>query len=108
VPESPRRHLDPELAAAISVAKKRSGRTWRSLARLVGVSHSHLVNLARGRRVPSPRTTLAISAVLRLPQHITDGLLAAYRADHPSIGVEVELSEGMPESPLPTHGTQAD
>ena len=55
-PWKPQRWLDPRLAGAIAEAKNLTGLTWRQLAVLTGVSHPHLVNLAKGRRVPTDVT----------------------------------------------------
>ena len=52
----PQRYLDPDLAGAVAEAKKRTGLTWRQLARLTGVSHPHLVLISQGKRVPSDVT----------------------------------------------------
>jgi transcriptional regulator with XRE-family HTH domain len=72
----PRRFLPHRLAEAIAEAKQQSGMSWRELGRQCGVSHSHLIHLARGRRVPSARTVDAIADVLRLDPAISDELRA--------------------------------
>lgn len=74
-PRKPRRYLDPRLAGAISESKEQSGLTWREISARCGVSHSHLVNLAGGKRVPSRRTVFAIAEVLRLGEHVLTDLL---------------------------------
>jgi ribosome-binding protein aMBF1 (putative translation factor) len=71
----PRRYLDPNLADAVARAKKASGMTWRVVARRVGVTHGHLVNISKGRRVPSRRTVEGMARVLP----IEGGALARLR-----------------------------
>lgn len=55
-PRQPRRYLDPELATAIKEAKLRTGASWRRVAKFTGLSHSFLVQLSNGQRVPSRQT----------------------------------------------------
>lgn len=59
----PGRYLDPEIAASVQRAKERTRRTWRWIAERIGVSHSHLVLIAQGRRVPSRAVVEAMSAL---------------------------------------------
>lgn len=73
----PRRFLESRLAEAIAEAKQRSGMSWRELGRQCGVSHSHLIHLAHGRRVPSTRTVDAIADVLSLDSDTVYGLRSA-------------------------------
>lgn len=74
IPRQPGRFLDPNLAAAVARAKKRSGMTWRTIARRVGVSHSHLINISKGRRLPSSRTVEGMARVLRIDGDELEGL----------------------------------
>ncbi len=75
-PRQPHRYLPPHLAAAIAGAKQRTGMSWRELGRQCGVSHSFLIQLAHGKRVPSTRTVDAITDVLVLDPHVVTGLRA--------------------------------
>jgi cyanate lyase len=54
--KSPRRYPDPELAQAIKEAKLKTGSSWRRVAKYTGLSHSYLVQLSNGQRVPSRKT----------------------------------------------------
>jgi transcriptional regulator with XRE-family HTH domain len=73
----PRRYLDPRLAAAIRGAKEESGMSWREIGRECGVSHSFLIQLAHGKRVPSTRTAGAVVDVLDLERDVADELMDA-------------------------------
>ena len=77
----PLRHLNPEVAQSIGQAKNRTGMSWRHLARLIGVSHPHLVLLAQGRRVPSLHTADQIISVLPMTLEQADALRTAAVAD---------------------------
>lgn len=63
-PWKPQRYLHPHLAGAIADAKVKTALTWRQLAVLTTVSHSHLINLAKGRRVPTDVTLERIADIL--------------------------------------------
>ena len=63
-PRKPSRYLAPEIAESVKRAKLRTGASWRRIAKHIGVSHSHLVLIAQGKRVPS--TTVA-DAMSKLP-----------------------------------------
>ena len=70
----PRRFLDPELAAGIVDAKRRTGLSWRAVGRLAGRSHGFLVLLGQGRRVPSQLTVEVLADVLPLDADVLAGL----------------------------------
>lgn len=72
----PQRYLSPHLARAITEAKKRTGLSWRQLAAIVPTSHSHMVNIANGKRVPSIETAEYMIALLDLDDAIADELRA--------------------------------
>lgn len=76
----PRRFLDPELAQAIKEAKLKTGASWRRVARFTGLSHSYLVQLSNGDRVPSPNTVEVLGRVLPISEHDLDRLRAASRS----------------------------
>lgn len=60
-PGQPRRtQLDPEIAASVARAKKRTGKSWRWLAKRLGISHSHLLQISQGVRCPSRTVALAM------------------------------------------------
>lgn len=73
-PRKPQRFLDPFLAEGIADAKRRSGLSWRGVARLVGRSHGYLILLSQGRRVPSQLTVELLADVLPLDVDILAGL----------------------------------
>jgi hypothetical protein len=50
------------------------GLTWRELARITGVSHSHLVLTGQGRRVPSKVVVELLAAALPLDPDVLDVL----------------------------------
>jgi hypothetical protein len=57
----PRRQtLDPEVAASVLRAKLRTGKSWRWLAKRLGLSHSHLLQISQGVRCPSKTVALAM------------------------------------------------
>lgn len=70
----PGRYLAPELARGIKEAKQASHMSWRKIGRLAGRSHSFLVNLARGRRIPSQDTVTRLARVLPLDEDTIEGL----------------------------------
>ena len=63
-PRQPQRFLDPEIAASVKRAKERLHRSWRFIGKCIGVSHSHLVLIAQGKRVPS---VVVVEAMADLP-----------------------------------------
>ena len=71
----PQRWLAPHLAHAVRDAKEATGLSWREIGRRTGVSHSHLVLISNGRRVPSDAVVEALAEVLP----ITDGELEGLR-----------------------------
>jgi ribosome-binding protein aMBF1 (putative translation factor) len=73
--KSPRRYLDSELAQAIKEAKLKTGASWRRVARVTGLSHSFLVQLSNGQRVPSRRTVEVLAEVLPLEEWAVEQLL---------------------------------
>lgn len=72
--KSPRRHLDPELARAIKEAKLRTGASWRRVAKFTGLSHSYLVQLSNGQRVPSRETVEVLAEWLPLDPDVVGKL----------------------------------
>jgi ribosome-binding protein aMBF1 (putative translation factor) len=75
--KSPRRYLDPELAQAIKEAKLKTGASWRKVARYTGLSHSYLVQLSNGQRVPSRATVEVLADVLPIQEWAVKRLLEA-------------------------------
>lgn len=75
--KSPRRHLDPELAQAIKEAKLRTGASWRRVAKFTGLSHSYLVQLSNGQRVPSKETVKVLAAWLPIERWAVEKLYAS-------------------------------
>jgi transcriptional regulator with XRE-family HTH domain len=71
----PRRQLPTRLARAVSEAKLASRLSWRAIAERSGVSHSHLVLVAQGKRVPSREVAERIVAVLDLDGDTANWLL---------------------------------
>jgi hypothetical protein len=63
-PRQPQRYLDPALAKSIAEAKEKTCLSWRQLALLTGLSHSFLIQLAGGVRVPSDVTVELIADYL--------------------------------------------
>jgi len=57
------RFLDPEIAASVGRAKERLHKSWRFIGKRIGVSHSHLVLIAQGKRVPSVVVAEAMKAM---------------------------------------------
>lgn len=45
--------LDPEIAESVRRAKLRTRKSWRWLAKRLGVSHPHLLQISQGDRCPS-------------------------------------------------------
>lgn len=70
----PQRYLNSELAGAVAEAKLRTGLTWRELAAVTGISYSHLVLIAQGKRVPSDVTVEMIADVLPIAPGALEGL----------------------------------
>lgn len=66
--KSPGRFLDPELAAAIKQAKLKTGASWRRVAKFTGLSHSFLVQLSNGQRVPSKQTVEVLAEWLPIEE----------------------------------------
>lgn len=73
-PWQPRRWLPPDLARAVANAKAETGITWRELARIIGVSHSHLLLISQGRRVPSTVVVELMAEVLPIDPDALDAL----------------------------------
>ena len=63
-PWQPGRSLDPKLAEAIKEAKLKTTASWRKVSRHTGLSHSYLVQLSNGQRVPSIRTVEILADAL--------------------------------------------
>jgi transcriptional regulator with XRE-family HTH domain len=72
--KSPRRYLDPELAWAIKEAKLKTGSTWRRVANYTGLSHSYLVQLSNGQRVPSRETVEVLAKWLPIEEWAVEAL----------------------------------
>jgi transcriptional regulator with XRE-family HTH domain len=81
----PRRHLPPGLAQAVRNSKLTSGLSWRAIAERSGASHSHLVLVAQGKRVPSRQVAQRIIAALDIDDDTARWLLdeAVERAPAP-------------------------
>jgi cyanate lyase len=81
----PRRQLPTRLARAVSDAKRTSGLSWREIANRTGLSHSHLVLVAQGARLPSRQVVDAIARVLPIEAEILNELrdVAAVREAAP-------------------------
>jgi transcriptional regulator with XRE-family HTH domain len=81
----PRRTLPPDLAEAVRDAKRTSRLSWREIAGRTGLSHSHLVLVAQGARLPSREVVDAIARVLPIEAEIVNELrdVAAMRAPAP-------------------------
>ncbi len=71
---SPRRHLDPELAGAIKDAKLATSKSWRRIAKVTGLSHSYLVQLSNGQRMPSRDTVEVLARVLNIEDSAVERL----------------------------------
>ena len=56
--------MDPEIAASVRRAKERLGESWRFIGGVIGVSHSHLVLISQGKRVPS---VVVVEAMAGMP-----------------------------------------
>jgi cyanate lyase len=74
--KSPRRHLDSDLARAIKEAKLKTGKSWRRLAKFTGLSHSFLVQLSNGQRVPSEGTVEVLARCLPIDDWAVERLRA--------------------------------
>ena len=61
--QPPQRFLDAEIAASVRRAKERLGESWRFIGRVIGVSHSHLILISQGKRVPSVVVVEAMSGM---------------------------------------------
>jgi hypothetical protein len=72
--KAPRRHLDPELARAIKEAKLKTGTSWRRVAKYTGLSHSYLVQLSNGQRVPSRETVEVLAEWLPIEEWAVEEL----------------------------------
>ena len=81
-PRQPRRFLDPELALAIKKAKLRTRASWRRVARFTGLSHSFLVQLSNGQRVPSIRTVEILANALPIEDWAVERLREAAVRGH--------------------------
>lgn len=77
----PSRYLDPALAKAVKDAKERSLWSWREIGEMTGVSHSHLVLIAQGKRVPSNRVLDAVAKVLVLDSEVLASLRCVASSD---------------------------
>jgi len=73
-PWQPGRFLHPELAQAIRAAKLRTRASWRTVAKFTGLSHSYLVQLSNGKRVPSVQTVEILAAALPLEKWAVERL----------------------------------
>jgi cyanate lyase len=73
-PWQPGRSLDPELAEAIKEAKLKTRASWRKIARHTGLSHSFLVQLSNGQRVPSIRTVEILADALPIEEWAVERL----------------------------------
>ncbi len=61
----------------LGAARLRAGLRLREAARLAGISHSHLIRLETGKRVPSVTVAAAIADALRLDDAERTELFAA-------------------------------
>ena len=75
-PWQPQRYLAPFLAEGIADAKRRTGLSWRAVARLADRSHGYLILLSQGKRVPSQPTVEALAGVLLFDGEVLSGLRA--------------------------------
>jgi len=73
-PWQPGRSLDPKLAEAIKEAKLKTTASWRKVARHTGLSHSFLVQLSNGQRVPSIRTVEILADALPIEEGAVEEL----------------------------------
>lgn len=73
-PWQPGRSLDPELAEAIKEAKLETRASWRKVARHTGLSHSYLVQLSNGQRVPSSQTVEILARWLPIEEWAVERL----------------------------------
>lgn len=73
-PWRPRRFLDPDLAEAVARTKAASGMTWREIGTRIGVTHSHLVMISKGYRVPSRRVVELLVRVLPIDEETLERL----------------------------------
>lgn len=64
--------------------------SWRELGRRIGVSHSHLVLIGQGRRVPSVQVVERITAALGLPYQAAESLRRlALEGRHEAVNVSL-------------------
>jgi ribosome-binding protein aMBF1 (putative translation factor) len=72
---APQRHLAADVAQALHQAHLRTGWSYRHNALRIGISHSHLLRLCQGVRVPSRGVAARLAQVLPLSEEEQERLM---------------------------------
>lgn len=72
--QPPQRFLEPELALIIKEAKLMTGKSWRRVSMVTGLSKAFLIQLSNGQRRPSLVTVETLGRVLPIDEEDLDKL----------------------------------